>query len=398
MTFSLDAIYHGASWAIYSHSKELMELQEKAATGQDINRTSDDPIKSNRVLDLRSDERGLTTYLETLEESVSILDYAGSVVQSISGQVSDAMSSLTSVLSGVWNSQDNNSVRASLSEDVNNILEQIVSLSNSQRLGHRLFSGENTDADAYSVQRDSNGDITRVNYEGSYEERKVEVAPGVDMGVSLVGDELFKSDDRGTTRIFGNTGASVGTGTSNVRGDVWLTVTGVPGNFDLSIDGGTTTVNVNGTETNAAVVNPSTGEVLYIDATTITQAGTDRVQCPGTYDIFNVLINVRDMLKNVSSVDSDDWHTMMDHMIDSLREVEQKLTKAFPTIGGRINSMTNFKDALEDIRANTQDDISRMQDADIAQVSLELSRHEVLYQMSLNVAAKMFSMSLLDFM
>ena len=46
---------------------------------------------------------------------------------------------------------------------------------------------------------------------------------------------------------------------------------------------------------------------------------------------------------------------------------------------------------------NTEDEISRLQDADIAQVAMDLARHDVLYQMSLAVAAKMFKLSLLDF-
>ena len=38
-----------------------------------------------------------------------------------------------------------------------------------------------------------------------------------------------------------------------------------------------------------------------------------------------------------------------------------------------------------------------MEEADIAQVAIDLSRHEVLYQMSLAVAGKLMSLSLLDF-
>ena len=46
---------------------------------------------------------------------------------------------------------------------------------------------------------------------------------------------------------------------------------------------------------------------------------------------------------------------------------------------------------------DTKDETTRLQEADIAQISIDLSRREVLYQMSLSVAGKLMSTSLLDF-
>ncbi|GAG40756.1 unnamed protein product, partial [marine sediment metagenome] len=45
----------------------------------------------------------------------------------------------------------------------------------------------------------------------------------------------------------------------------------------------------------------------------------------------------------------------------------------------------------------TEDEATRLQQADIAQIAIDLSRREVLYQMSLAVAAKLMSLSLLDY-
>ena len=77
-----------------------------------------------------------------------------------------------------------------------------------------------------------------------------------------------------------------------------MTVTGSAGNYDLSIDGGLSTVNTNGTDTNLAVTDSQTGEVLYVDTTGITGTGSDLVRIPGTYDIFNTLITIREVLEN----------------------------------------------------------------------------------------------------
>lgn len=393
MSYSLEAIYQNSVWAITNNSTALAKLQEQAASGQAINRPSDNPSDANRILSLRADSRMLEQYLDTIAEVVSILDLSSSVIQSISGELADVMASLTSILSGTTNEQ----MRSVLAEDLNNALEQIVSLSNTSRLGQRLFSGARGNVDPYIVERDTNGDITRVIYQGSYEERKVEVSSGVEMSALLVGDELFRADDPGTPIFYGTTGAAAGTGTSSVRGDVMLTVTGGPGAYVLSIDGGATTVTVDGTETNVAVVNGTTGEVLYVDATGITSTGNEPIRVPGTYDMFNILICARDLLRNVDELPTEQWRAVMDATVGSLEQVEEKLVRSFPIVGGRIGTLTNLQSSLENMKVNADEEISRKQDADITQVAVDLARYEVLYEMSLSVAAKMFSLSLMDF-
>lgn len=399
MTFSLDAIYHSASWAIYSHSSKLMELQEKAATGQDINRTSDNPIDANRVLDLRSQKRDLEQYISTLDESISIFELSSSVTQSLSEQLAQARESLTSVLSGVMNGLENASVRSALADDINNILEQVVTLGNTQRLGRHLFAGEDTDNPPYAVVRDANGDITQVNYQGSYQNRKVEVAPGVEMDTTIVGADLFVADERQAPQFMGTTGITAGSGTSSVRGDVWLTVAANGPNWDLSIDGGTTVVTVAPGSTNVPIVHASTGEVLYVDVPAAgVSAGEERVLVPGTYDMFNILINTRDMLKSQDKMTATQWHNIMEEMVTSLRDVDEKVTRAFPVLGGKVGTLNNFRTSIDDIKFNTEEEISRLQDADIAKVALDLSRYELLYQMSLEAASTMFDMNLLNYL
>ncbi len=403
MSISLDAIYHSASWAIYSHSKTLMDLQEKAATGQDINRTSDDPISANQVLDLKTQDRSMDVYLASLNESISIIEFSGSIVQSLSTEIASSMQSLTSVLTGIISTD----TRKQLADDIDSRLEQIVDLANTQRLGRRLFAGENTDVDPYAVERNSDGKITNVSYQGGDENREIRVAEGVEVTTTFVGKDLFRADERGDPVFQGLSGIKKGSGTSSIRGDIWLNVTRTGATtMDISLNDQTSVSIDTATvpdPTNVAVVKEDTGEVIYMDvsdvATTMStgQSVQERVRFRGTYDMFNVLINIRDMLQNEEKMDDDDWNSIMEDMTMDLREVEEKLGRVFPEVGGKVNTLNRFKDSMEDIQLNTSSEISRLQDADIAEVSVDLARTEVLYEMSLNVAAKMFRLSLLDF-
>ena len=394
MTASLDAIYKNSCWAIGQNSSILAALQQKAATGQEVNRISDDPTDSSQILALMTDSRTKEQTLKTLDEIISTLDLSASVIQSITGEFGRARASLTSTMSGTLNVE----LRQTLAADLDNILEEMVLLANTQRMGQSLFAGANSGQLPYTVERDDQGHITRVNYQGSPEERQVKVTDGLEVSAVLAGPTLFSSQERGEPVFYGQTGVAAGTGTSSIRGDVQLTVTGSSGNWQLSIDGGANVIAVNGTESNVAVVHSETGEVLYVDATGIQQAGDEPVRVPGTYDMFNALINARDLLKNEQNYSESQLQLMLSDTVESMDKVNQRLVQAFPVVGGRLQVLTNFKVSIEDMKLATDEDISRLQDTDIAQVAIDLARYEMLYQMSLNVASRMFSMSLLDFM
>jgi flagellin-like hook-associated protein FlgL len=65
--------------------------------------------------------------------------------------------------------------------------------------------------------------------------------------------------------------------------------------------------------------------------------------------------------------------------------------------GSKIGFLNTLKRNLENMEFDTMDQTTRLQEADIAQIAIDLSRREVLYQMSLSVVGRLMSMSLLDF-
>jgi len=221
------------------------------------------------------------------------------------------------------------------------------------------------------------------------------VAPGVESSAFYVGDNIFRSHNRSTPIFPGDTGAAAGTGTSTVRGDVWLTVTHNGTNYELSIEGGDA-VEVTGVITNLAVTSP-TGEILYVDATDINSTGLDWVRVPGTYDIFNTLITIRDRLETEGGLTSAELEELRHNALSSLAELNNLLLQSSVSMGSKLGFLDDLKGSLNNRKYDTEDEVTRLQQADIAQIAIDLSRREVLYQMSLAVAAKLMSLSLLDF-
>jgi flagellar hook-associated protein 3 FlgL len=399
MSGTFSSVYNNFSSALRLHADAMAGLQEQASTGSRINRASDDPASAYQVLGLNSQKRALENYMTNISESMDILEMSSSVSDSISSLITQVTTRITQITSGTYGADEGGQeARERVAEEIDNILEEMVAWANTKHLGQYIFGGSNTSLPPYAVQR-SDGQITSVTYQGGLQGRDIETAPGLQSNILYVGDSIFRSDNRGELVFLGSTGAAAGTGTSSVRGDVWLTVTDDgSGSYDLSIDDGATTVNVAAAAdiTNIAVTN-SAGQVLYVDATNITGIGVEMVRVTGTYDIFNVLINIRDLLNNKRDLPAATAVDLIDKSAESLDEVKNVLVDKQVIIGTKINFLNALKDSLENVKFNTEDQATLLQEADIAQVAIDISRRETLYQMSLSVAARLMSMSILDF-
>ncbi len=497
MSGTLNTIYNNVSLALYLHTEAMARLQEQMATGSRINRASDDPSAAYRVLGFNSQEKSLENYIDNLSEVMSTLELSSSIIEGMTSSIVDAKVQLTQIMSGTYSEEG----RKRTAEGINSILEHMVLVGNTKRMNQYIFGGDNTTSAPYLVNRTS-GEITSVTYQGSSDDRDIEVAPGVQSGGFYVGNDIFRSSNRSDAQfLLDSTGATAGTRTSSVTGYTWLTITqdtdpdkyrlsindgtnyvtvdkgkgseeqtlsfsaaptsgsftltfdgqktgaiqsnegaaeveaalealadldaddvAVTGTFaagftitfadtvgnvsqlaagDNTLDGGTTTITEGTTtegigETNLAVTYPD-GPVLYVNTLGITSTGVDLVSIPGTHDIFNTLITIRDVLKNEKELSEVQLRTLQNDLSSTLDVVRNLLVQTQAVMGSEIGFLDDLEDSLKNRKYNAEDEATRLQEADIAQIAIDLARREVLYQMSLSVAAILMSMSLLDF-
>jgi len=393
MSGSLTSIYDNVSYALLLHGRAITRLQEQASTGNRVNRGSDGPSDAYRILGLKSQDQSLASYKESVTELMGNLEISSTVIADMASELADTRTLLTQIVGGVHDAEG----QKRIADKLNNTLEQLVSLANTKHANQYLFGGNDTGVAPYVVVREG-GMITQVSYRGSDDARRVSVAPGLDIEGYHVGDAIFRADDRGDPIFLGETGAAAGTGTSNVRGDVWLTVDHDGTNYRISIDDGATFVTVPpGGQANQAVTDSRTGRVLYVDTTGIHATGAELVRVPGTYDVFGTLIGLRDILLNQRDLPNTKLLDYVDQSVAAVEEVGNLLVQADVSTGSKIAFLNTLKQNLENMQFNTQDETTRLQEADVAQIAIDLSRREVLYQMSLSVAGRLMSTSLLDF-
>ncbi|HUU91022.1 MAG TPA: flagellar hook-associated protein FlgL [Phycisphaerae bacterium] len=294
------------------HAEQLAQLQETVASGARLRRASDAPVDAFRLLGLRTESRSLQTYGDNLTRVSDSLNVTSSVLSKMSETLTRVRELVTQGVSGTYSAAN----RKTIADEINSLLEQLVSLANTKHGGQRLFGGSHTGSAPYTTEYE-NGRIVRVTYEGSRQAVMVPVAPGVEYSGVLVGDDIFGGDSRRAPQFFGNTGAAGGVGTSSVTNDVWLTVSHesttylgasgmAPGtssaaadtilgdnhtltidapNKTLRLDGGPE-VTFSGGETNLVVANNG-GDVAYVDVTALGGAfvGTVGIQTTGSLSI-----------------------------------------------------------------------------------------------------------------
>ncbi|HUT30664.1 MAG TPA: flagellar hook-associated protein FlgL [Sedimentisphaerales bacterium] len=391
---TLGSIYNNVSFALNLHAEQMARLQEQAATGARINRPSDDPSTAYLVLGLSSQQRSLGNYMDNVSDLIGAFEISSTIIGNMVSGLAEAKTSLTQIINGIYGEDG----RERIAEGINSILEQMALLANTEHNNQYLFGGSNTTSAPYLIER-SGGEITSVTYQGSLENRTTEVAPGVNSTAFTIGDSIFSSHDRSEPLFTGDTGAQAGTGTSTVTGDVWLTVIHDGSNYKLSIDDGASYVTVPaGGDANQAVTDSRTGKVLYVDSTAIGATGTELVRVTGTYNIFDTLISIRDMLRNEKGFSKGQLQEMLGESLNSLDEVSNILVQAEVSVGYKVGFLNDLTESMQNVKYNAEDESTRLQQADIAQVAIDLSRREVLYQMSLSITAKLMSLSLLNFL
>lgn len=395
MSGALDSIYSNISYSLNLNTEAIMNLEEQTASGNRVNRASDSPGNAYRILSLDSQERSLQSYQETIGRVSDQLEVSTTIVGEIMSALSDTVADLTQIVGGVYNVD----LKGQAVEQIDSTLEQLISLANTQHAQQYLFGGDNTGSPPYVVERE-NGVITSVTYQGSDNSRSIYVSAALDVEATLVGSEVFGGGgERQAPEFLGTAGVQAGTGTSSVTGDVWMTVEHDGTNYRISIDDGASWVTVpSGGEANQMLTDSRTGQVMYVDTTGITGTGTELVRVPGTYDLFSSLISIRDMLKNDRELSHQEILDYVDNSLSSLREVEESLVQTDVSAGLKVGFLDTLGDTLEGMEFNTYDEKAGLQEADIAQVAIDLARREVLYEMSLSVAGTLLTTSLLDFL
>lgn len=177
-------------------------LQRQVATGRRVGQPSDDPAAALRILPLQNDLRNLRQMADNVALARETLDTGAASLE----DASSLMQRLRELTMQAANGSIADSDRASIGAEMDQLLQQLVSIGNSRRGERYLFGGTASGTSPFELVEDGGG--TRVVYRGNHEQLEIDVAPGVRTALNLPGDAIFQRRERLGVTFTGDTGAA----------------------------------------------------------------------------------------------------------------------------------------------------------------------------------------------
>ncbi len=154
MRVTNSSIYESIKYNLGNISEELNKANEIASTGKRINSLSDDPVGLTQSLSIQSSLANIEQMQRNIDYGTSWLSASESALTSVDNILSDTKSLCVQMASGTAGA-DQRSVAA---QTVQNNLDEIISLANTDVAGNYIFSGTKTDTQPFGPDGTYNGD------------------------------------------------------------------------------------------------------------------------------------------------------------------------------------------------------------------------------------------------
>ena len=189
MRIATTSIYDSIKRNLNRVSVDMMKANQVVSSGKKINRLSDDPVSLISVLDLRSSLSNLRQMEKNIGMGMTWLNMGESALT----QVEDLLSQTKSLCVEMASDTKGASERQTAATLVEGLLEQILSLANTQAGGRYIFSGTETGTPPFSY--DEEGIPPSVTYQGNGTPFSMRIAKDMEVEVGRDGEAVFGEDN-----------------------------------------------------------------------------------------------------------------------------------------------------------------------------------------------------------
>ena len=352
---------------------KLDSIQEVVSSGQNVNRPSDDPISSRRLLEVSDDLKAMDQYASNISKATSWLDFTSTALNGGSAILSEARKIAARLNTG----SDDPEIRQSARDQLVDLKKQLVDMANTQFGDQYLFGGVNNAVSPFL--KDMTGDRTS----GSNTVSNVDVTElkagmrvsghGIPDGtfIGAVGANSFTLVDSASAAVNATvtTTAFTGNGLNIYRGDSTQ--------FEIEIgQGADQKLNV-------------TGDRLFMGQ------GTNP-----SYGNVDIMKAIDDMIVAVGS--SDPLNPSDVAAISTASQTLQNGTKQFNIVTSDILSRTTRLDNMRTLNENIKNTLlsvfTGIQEVDYAKMGVQLNNQKVAFEASLSATASLSRLSLLDYL
>jgi flagellar hook-associated protein 3 FlgL len=196
MRISTQSLFRSIQRNILRQANELKKIEEKVASGKNMNRLSDDPVALVSSLGLRNTLERIGQYQRNMDMGKSWLDLSTTVIKQGSELADRAQKIATELSTGTQTAE----MRASLSAEISEIMDEAVGLGNTQLSGKYIFAGYQTGTAPFS--KTTSGGLETVQYAGDTNNFQIAVGPNESLTLGKNGQEVWV--DSGLFTSLGN--------------------------------------------------------------------------------------------------------------------------------------------------------------------------------------------------
>lgn len=178
-------------------TRRLLDLQRQLSTGQKVNAPSDDPLATRRAIAAQSEIAGNQQYISNISNIGPFLSDSETALRTVHSFLQRANELTIQGLNDTNTQQHRNEI----ANEVNQIIEGVLSQANAISGGRYVFGGTRTLAEPFDATRDANGEVTTVAYAGNSEKLGVEISKGVVLSINVTGEEAFSSTSPATVDV-----------------------------------------------------------------------------------------------------------------------------------------------------------------------------------------------------
>jgi flagellar hook-associated protein 3 len=338
---------------------EMADLQNQAATQKRINKPSDDPLASARVLVARTEERGNTQFIKNINNAKSFLEFSD---QSL-GELSDVLVRAKELaISQSNDASGNEETRLVTAAEVEQIYNQSVQIGN-RKLGERyVFGGQKTQTTPFNPQG---------TYFGDDGDMKIQTNKDSFVAMNISGNKVFLG--QGLT----------GDGIARPRTETPVTVDQLK---DFQAE------EVQRRQQNDEV------EANYVETRGPASLSGTKFRDRQDPVSGRIGVNIFSVLKDLEvSLRTNDKQGVQS-ALDTLDQAISQVVLARSEVGSRIMAINGTQDSLQKAVVDNKVTASNLEDADAFQVVSDINKTESTLKATLETSGKLIQPSLLDFL
>ena len=323
----------------------LNTLQTQLTTGKEINKASDNPFKTARIMQMYSDISANKQYNENIKDTISWLDTTDTALNQLGSTSQRIRELMVSSGNAIYGSDEKKAIK----NEINQLINQTAQILNTKFDGKYIFGGTKSLSKPVGVEKDSNGNNILVfkDADGNSfnEEGKAYIKNT---------DGTIERDANGNLKVEANSKPEYENLLKQMKSSLSVEVS-------------------NGVNMDYNVCAPN---IL------ISKKGTNAMK------LLNDVVNNLDK-ENSSEVLNNNLADM-DLFIANINNIRGE-------VGSKQNRMETAKTQNEDQNSSMKEILSKTEDVDMAEKTIELATLQSVYVASLQVSAAIIQKSLVDF-